>query len=117
MKTSFLFLLVLVIGGIIGWSVYTKKYPAERFYGVGPSDTRPFTVQDKWELSWACAGPIKISLKPTDKRHPLLIVNATSPTMTSAYQTTGGEYTLQIESSWPWEVSVVDVPAASDTSK
>ena len=110
MKTSTLAFIALLICGFIGWSEYTKRNPAERFYGVGSSDTRPFTVKNRWVISWACVGPIKISLVPTGRNSPILVTNTTSPTMASTYQSTGGEYTLHIESSWPWEVSASEVP-------
>jgi len=109
MKRSFLLLLLLLVIGAIGWSEYTKRNPAQRFYGVGASDTRPFTVKDKWEVSWSCAGPAKISLKSTQGRAPLLLSDTTSPSMGSTYEEKGGEYSLQISSTWPWEVAVTQV--------
>ncbi len=110
MRSSILILVVLIIAAVIGWSEYTKRYPAQRFYGVGASDTQPFTMKDKWEISWSCPGPIKIALVPTTQmRMPLVVTDTSSPTMASSYQATGGEYSLQITSSWPWEVSVCNV--------
>ena len=112
MKRLFLLFLLVLIAGAIGWSEYTKRNPATRFYGIGSSDTRPFTMKDRWEISWSCAGPAKISLKPTQGRPPLVVSDSTAPTMGSVYEPRGGEYTVQVTSSWPWEVAVKEIPAS-----
>lgn len=101
-----LVLVLLLVCAVIGWTEYVKRNPAQRFYGIGPSDSPPFIVKEKWTISWVCAGPTKITLEPTRGRHSFITVcDTASPSMGSSYEATGGEYTLHVAGSWPWEVS------------
>jgi hypothetical protein len=106
-------LVLLVVCAAIGWAEYTKRNPAQRFYGIGPSDSPPFTVKDKWTISWTCVGPTKITLESTRGRHSITVTDTSSPSMGSFYQATGGEFTFHIVGSWPWEIAASELPSES----
>ncbi len=112
-----LVLILILVGVAIVWVEYTKRNPAQRFYGIGPSDSVPFTVKDKWKISWACVGPAKITLEPLHARHsPITVTDTSSPSMGSSYQPLGGEFTLHVAGSWPWEVTASEAPAENSQS-
>jgi hypothetical protein len=107
---------LLVVCAIIGWTEYAKKNPAQRFYGIGPSDSSPFTIKNKWKISWICAGPAKITLESPGKHSLITVTNTTSPSMGSSYEAIGGEFTLHVAGSWPWEVTASELPTGNSQS-
>ena len=39
------------------------------------------------------------------------VTNTSAPSMGSSYEATGGEFTLHVTGSWPWEVTASELPA------
>ena len=103
--------ILLAVCATIGWTEYTKRNPAQRFYGIGPSDSAPFIVKNDWKISWACAGPAKIILESRGKHSMVTVTNTSAPSMGSSYEATGGEFTLHVTGAWPWEVTASELPA------
>lgn len=113
---KFLIFVALLVCAAVGWSEYVKRNPAERFYGVGESDTHPITMKDKWEIGWSCLGPTKITLESTGHGKPMVVANTEGPTMGSSYQAKGGEYTIHVVGVWPWAVSAANVGGGESPS-
>ncbi len=82
------------------------------FEGNGSQATRPFTVQDGWEIRWDFSGDLLIINIYTETGS---IVKASAANQDgsgsgSAFQPRGGSYYLDIGAIGSWTVTVVQLP-------
>ena len=76
----------------------------------GSRTTRPFTVQDRWEVQWTSDRSIGL-FTVDDKGQPVAeIANASGPGKGSSYQAKGGTVSIQIISGGKWTITVVQLP-------
>jgi hypothetical protein len=79
----------------------------------GTRNTRPFTVQDRWELQWDAKGESFLVMLFTDtgERQGLLpIVRQEGPGKGESFYPKGGSYYLKILAKGDWTVRVVQLP-------
>ncbi|ULA62939.1 MAG: exported protein of unknown function [Nitrospira sp.] len=79
----------------------------------GTRNTRPFTVQDRWELRWDAKGQkfaIYLFTADGERQGLLPIVTQDKPGADSSYYPKAGEYYLKIVSDGDWTVTVVQLP-------
>lgn len=79
----------------------------------GTRNTRPFTVQDRWELQWQATGEkLAIFLFTADgqPRGMLPIVTQSKPGSDRSYYPKGGGYYLKVVTDGDWTIRVVQVP-------
>jgi hypothetical protein len=100
---------LLLTGGVLAAeerTVYTQS-------ANGTRNTRPFTVQDRWELRWSAKGEkLAIFLYTADgePRGFLPIVTQDKPGGDRSYYPKGGEYYLKVLTEGDWTVTIVQLP-------
>ena len=80
------------------------------FEGSGMQTTRPFEVDDKWEIQWDASGMIfQVFLYDSSGSLQGIVANQQGAGTGSSFQPTGGEYYLEINAMGNWEIEIVDV--------
>ena len=80
-----------------------------RFTGNGTKTTRPFTVQDEWELQWTCEGLIIVSLYATGTNNPPKIIVRSRNGTGSSYYAKAGSYYLKVHAKKDWSIDIVEL--------
>lgn len=79
----------------------------------GTRNTRPFTVNDRWELRWDVKGPkltVYLFTAAGEAQGMLPIVTQDKPGSSSSYYPKGGSYYLKVITDSEWTISVVQLP-------
>lgn len=102
--------IILSVAAIIGLA-FGQQTVAEHT-GNGLTNTRPFTVQDNWEIHWNASGDI-FQVYIFDMEGDLIGVaaNQTGPGAGTSFNARGGTYYLQVNAMGAWTVRVVQLPA------
>lgn len=84
------------------------------YSGNGLSNTRPFTVEDNWEIQWDAGGDL-FQVYVFDLAGDLIGVaaNQMGPGGGASFNARGGTFYLQVNAVGPWTVHVVQLPAQS----
>lgn len=86
------------------------------YSGNGLSNTRPFTVQDSWEVQWDANGDIfQIYVYDTNGNLIDIAANQMGPGTGASFLARGGSYYLQVNSIGRWSVRVVQLQRQSAT--
>jgi hypothetical protein len=101
--TIVLSLFVLGLGG-------AKETLVREFAGSGLSNTRPFSVDESWEIQWDAKGDF-FQLYIYNLNGDLLNVaaNQMGPGRGSSYQVAAGTFYLQVNALGSWSVRIVQV--------
>ena len=82
----------------------------QTFTGSGIQNTRPFTVQDGWEVQWNTSGDIfQIFVYTAGGDIVGVAANQQGPGEGASYQPKGGRYYLQMNAMGTWTVKVVQL--------
>lgn len=83
----------------------------QEFSGSGQHTTRPFTVDDGWEIQWDFTGDIlQIYINDDSGGLAGVAANEQGESNGSAYQARGGTYHLEMNAMGQWTVRVVELP-------
>lgn len=85
----------------------------QQFTGNGTRSTRPFTVQDRWELRWDARGTSLQIYEVKPDGEPISLAPAasqTKPGSGSSYRPKGNTLYLRILSDGDWTITVVQLP-------
>lgn len=105
----------LQVNAVGGWEIQIVQLSPERassgvrtFSGSGGKNTRPFTVDGRWEIQWDAEGSIfQIYLHSGDGRLLGVPANQQGPGEGSSFQPRGGTYYLQVNAIGAWEIRIV----------
>lgn len=95
------------------WAPAEDVKPVFQYSANGTRNTRPFTVQDRWELQWdAKGGKLAIFLFTADgeRQGVLPIVTQEKSGSGASYYPKGGSYYLKVVTEGDWNITVVQVP-------
>jgi hypothetical protein len=87
-----------------------KETVVQMFSGSGYQNTRPFTVNDGWEIQWDARGDFfQLFLNRADGETPadFLAANQLGSGGGACYQAKGGRYYLQVNAIGNWTISIV----------
>lgn len=85
----------------------------QEFSGSGGTNTRPFTVQDHWEIQWEAAGSVfQVYLFNGAGEMQGVAANQQGSGTGSSFQPKGGDYYLQVNAIGAWEVRVAQFSAS-----
>ena len=106
---SIIILAILITGNVFAGDTIVKE-----FKGSNVHTTRPFTVQDEWEVQWDYIGTgnkigdiFQIFLDGEENR--ILIANQINTGKGSSYQAKGGKYHLIINATGKWKINIVQI--------
>lgn len=81
------------------------------FSGNGGRNTRPFTVENHWEVQWLGSGSLfQLFLHDADGNLKGLVANQSGPGKGASYWAQGGKYYLQVNALGEWNLEVVQIP-------
>lgn len=109
MKLKFM---TIVIGMIALFSgpLSAQDNVVKTFSGSGAKNTRPFTVQEGWEIQWDASGDIfQLYLYSPGGDMIGVPANQQGPGKGSSYQPKAGEYYLQVNAIGDWSVRIVNL--------
>jgi len=106
-------LVLFILLGLLSGAGLAQEKVVQTFNGTSALSIS-FQAQDKWELRWEGADPLKIILLSPDGA---IIAGAAGSPKGSLYQPKGGSFHLQISpgpdgAASPWHVSVVEIGPA-----
>lgn len=81
------------------------------FSGSGTTTTRPFTVKGEWELKWKAKGFLAVHLYNLESRlnEKLMFVYNSGGGKGSSYHPDSGTFFLNVVSSEPWSISILEL--------
>ncbi|MEX2530048.1 MAG: hypothetical protein WD960_04680 [Gemmatimonadota bacterium] len=86
----------------------TRSSDTTTFSGSGGKNTRPFTVDARWEIQWDASGSIfQLYLYSADGSLIGVPANQQGPGKGTSYQPRGGRYYLQVNAIGDWEIKIV----------
>jgi hypothetical protein len=86
----------------------------KEFSGSGGKNTRPFTVNNEWEIQWDAKGDIfQLFLYTANGEMTDLPANQQGSGKGSSYQAKGGQYYLQVNAIDNWAIKVVQTGGQS----
>ena len=95
---------------------YAQDTVVQTFSGAGGKNTRPFTVQDGWEIQWDARGNIfQLFLYRADGEMGGVPANQQGAGKGASYQAKGGQYYLQVNAIGKWKINIVQTKGQSAT--
>src|SRR5690606_28375689 len=106
-------MLHLLVLAMVACMAFGQQTIAE-YSGNGLSNTRPFTVQNDWEIQWSVSGDI-FQVYIYDVAGDLVGVaaNQSGAGEGTSFNARGGTYYLQVNAIGAWTVSVVQLQAGA----
>ncbi|MDR9367238.1 MAG: hypothetical protein RI575_18025 [Balneolaceae bacterium] len=94
---------------------FAQEKVVETYTGNGGKNTRPFTVDDEWEIQWNASGDIfQLYLYSKDGDLIGVPANQQGAGNGSSYQAKSGSYYLQVNALGKWEIEIVQLSSNSD---
>ncbi|MCS6302323.1 MAG: hypothetical protein H8K07_01455 [Nitrospira sp.] len=93
----------------VGATFAADEQVVQQFSANGSRTTRPFTVQDGWEVRWTAEKSIGL-FAVNGKGEAVAEIGSSSAGMGSSYQAKGGTFSIQIMSAGKWTIAVVQLP-------
>ena len=94
--------------------VIAQDTAVQTLSGTGKKNTRPFTVQNGWEIQWDARGDIfGLCLFRADGEIESLPAFQTKPGKGASYQAKGGTYYLEVNAAGDWTIKIVQVRSQS----
>ncbi len=106
-------LMSVVIGGwllLAGLVVAAEEQLIQELTANGSRTTRPFTVNDGWEVRWTATNDFSFFLLDAQGQQLEALGNSTGDAAGATYHAKGGTYSLKIVSNAHWTVTVVQLP-------
>lgn len=92
------------------FSLYGQEKVVKTYSGSGGKTTRPFTVNDEWEIQWDAEGAF-FQLYLYDENGNMIGVpaNQQGGGTGSSYKAEGGEFYLKVNATKDWKIKIVNV--------
>ena len=107
MKLKTVTILIGMIAFFAG-NAFAQDAVVKAFSGSGGTNTRPFTVQNGWEIQWDAKGAIfQLYLYSSNGDMVGVPANQQGSGKGSSYQAKGGKYYLQVNAIGDWAINIV----------
>ncbi|MCF8307415.1 MAG: hypothetical protein K9I68_00245 [Bacteroidales bacterium] len=101
----------------VSFGLFAQEKIIKNFSGSGGKNTRPFEVDDGWELQWNAEGDFfQIYLYNADGSLKGVPANQQGDGEGNSYQANGGKYYLQINAIGEWDVNIVQLNTEQTTT-
>ncbi|KIX14676.1 glycerol-3-phosphate dehydrogenase/oxidase [Dethiosulfatarculus sandiegensis] len=118
MKKSIVLVFLLFSALVFSTSVALAQEVIQSFSGNGSKNTRPFTVQDGWEIQWDARGAIfQVFLHNANGEMVGVPANQQGAGKGASYQAKGGKYYLMVNAVGPWKVKLVNLSKQASAPK
>ena len=97
-----------ILSGKLGLKVADDTIINE-FSGSGTKTTRPFSIQNTWEIFWESKEGIQISLYDKEGNFIETVASQTEPGKGNSYNPKKGTFCLNIFSMGNWEIKIIAV--------
>src|SRR6056297_845769 len=92
---------------------YGQEKVIKTYSGSGGQTTRPFKVDDEWEIQWDAEGMIfQLYLYNENGRMLGVPANQQGEGSGSSYKAQGGEYYLKVNGTGDWTIKIVQLNAS-----
>lgn len=113
MKLRTMIVMVAIIAFVSG-SAFAQDTVVKEFSGSGGKNTRPFSVEDGWEIQWNAKGDIfQLFLYTANGDMAGVPANQQGSGKGSSYQAKGGQYYLQVNAIGNWAIKIVQTGGQS----
>lgn len=112
--------MILMVGivAFVSSSAFSQDTIVKEFFGSGGRNTRPFSVEDGWEIQWDAKGDIfQLFLYTANGDMEGVPANQQGSGKGSSYQGKGGQYYLQVNAIGNWAIEIVQIGGQSSKAR